>query len=61
MVRAAAKNYQKATVVTDPHDYSLVCEELAANSGSISLATRFMLAKKLSRIQLLMTAPSVTI
>jgi phosphoribosylaminoimidazolecarboxamide formyltransferase/IMP cyclohydrolase len=46
MVRAAAKNYQKATVVTDPHDYSLVCEELAANSGSISLATRFMLAKK---------------
>lgn len=46
MVRAAAKNYQKATVVTNPHDYSLVCEELAANSGSISLATRFMLAKK---------------
>ncbi len=46
MVRAAAKNYQKVTVVTDPHDYSLVCEELAANSGSISLATRFMLAKK---------------
>lgn len=46
MVRAAAKNYQKVTVVTNPHDYSLLCEELAANHGSISLATRFKLAKK---------------
>jgi len=46
MVRAAAKNYQKVTVVTNHHDYSLLCEELAANHGSISLATRFMLAKK---------------
>ncbi len=46
MVRAAAKNYQKVTVVTDPQDYSLLCEELAANSGSISLTTRFMWAKR---------------
>ena len=46
MVRAAAKNYQKVTVVTDPQDYSLLCEELAANRGSISSATRFMWAKK---------------
>lgn len=46
MVRAAAKNYQKVSVVTDPQDYSLLSEELAASSGSISLPTRFMWAKK---------------
>lgn len=46
MVRAAAKNYPKVTVVTDPEDYLLLCEELDANHGTISLTTRFMLAKK---------------
>lgn len=46
MVRAAAKNYPKVTVVTDPQDYTLLCEELAANHGSIGLTTRFKLAKK---------------
>ncbi len=46
MVRAAAKNYQKVTVVTDPKDYSLLCEELEVNHGSIGLATRFKLAQK---------------
>lgn len=46
MVRAAAKNYQKVTIVTDPQDYSLLCRELEANQGSTSLATRFMLAQK---------------
>ncbi|MBX3617411.1 bifunctional phosphoribosylaminoimidazolecarboxamide formyltransferase/IMP cyclohydrolase [Nitrosomonas sp.] len=46
MVRAAAKNYQKVTIVTDPKDYSLLCQELEANQGSTSLATRFMLAQK---------------
>lgn len=46
MVRAAAKNYQKVTIVTDPQDYSLLCRELEINQGSTSLATRFMLAQK---------------
>lgn len=46
MVRAAAKNYQKVTVVTHPQDYSLLCEELKVNDGSISLATRFQFAQK---------------
>ncbi len=46
MVRAAAKNYQKVAIVTDPQDYSLLSEELAVNHGSISLATRFKLAQK---------------
>lgn len=46
MVRAAAKNYPKVTIVTDPQDYSLLCEELETNHGSTSLATRFRLAQK---------------
>ncbi|MEK6684836.1 MAG: bifunctional phosphoribosylaminoimidazolecarboxamide formyltransferase/IMP cyclohydrolase [Pseudomonadota bacterium] len=46
MVRAAAKNYQKVAVVTHPQDYSLLCEELKANNGAISLATRFQFAQK---------------
>jgi phosphoribosylaminoimidazolecarboxamide formyltransferase/IMP cyclohydrolase len=46
MVRAAAKNYQKVTIVTDPQDYSLLCEELEANNGSVSLSVRFKLAQK---------------
>ncbi len=46
MVRAAAKNYPKVTIVTDPQDYSLLCKELEANNGSVSLAIRFKLAQK---------------
>ena len=46
MVRAAAKNYSKVTVVTDPEDYALLCDELEAHSGSTSLPTRFKLAQK---------------
>lgn len=46
MVRAAAKNYRKVTIVTDPQDYSLLCEELEANNGSTSLTTRFKWAQK---------------
>jgi phosphoribosylaminoimidazolecarboxamide formyltransferase/IMP cyclohydrolase len=45
MVRAAAKNNGRVTVVTDPADYALVTEELD-NQGSVSQATRFMLAAK---------------
>ncbi len=46
MIRAAAKNYQKVTVITDPLDYSSLCDELEGNNKSISLATRFKLAQK---------------
>jgi phosphoribosylaminoimidazolecarboxamide formyltransferase/IMP cyclohydrolase len=46
MVRAAAKNYSKVTIVTDPQDYPLLCEELETNHGSTSLTTRFKLAQK---------------
>lgn len=46
MVRAAAKNYQKVTVVTDPADYPQLLAEIAANSGTVSQASRFRFACK---------------
>ncbi|HNM63134.1 MAG TPA: bifunctional phosphoribosylaminoimidazolecarboxamide formyltransferase/IMP cyclohydrolase [Accumulibacter sp.] len=46
MVRSAAKNYGGVAVVTDPDDYPALLAELAANAGSLSLETRFALAKK---------------
>ncbi len=44
MVRSAAKNHAYVAIVTDPADYALVAEELAANGG----ATTFDLRKKLA-------------
>jgi phosphoribosylaminoimidazolecarboxamide formyltransferase / IMP cyclohydrolase len=46
MVRAAAKNYKKVTVITDPADYPLLLNEIAANQGEISLSSRFRFACK---------------
>ena len=46
MVRAAAKNWQHVTVVTDPADYPVLIREMASASGAISAATRFRLARK---------------
>lgn len=46
MIRAAAKNYHKVTVITDPEDYSLLCEELKHNDGATQPHTRFRLAQK---------------
>ena len=43
MIRAAAKNHDFVTVVTDPEDYDLVLDELAA--GGTTLATRRHLAQ----------------
>src|ERR1700760_1567830 len=45
MVRSAAKNFSDVAIVTSAADYSLLAEELAANSGSLSRATRWRLAK----------------
>ncbi len=46
MVRAAAKNFLRVAVLTDPADYGSFLEELGAKGGCSSLATRFRLAKK---------------
>ncbi|MDE0758665.1 MAG: bifunctional phosphoribosylaminoimidazolecarboxamide formyltransferase/IMP cyclohydrolase, partial [Pseudomonadales bacterium] len=46
MVRSAAKNYTRTTVVVDPGDYPRVLAELTEHQGAISDATRFELACK---------------
>jgi phosphoribosylaminoimidazolecarboxamide formyltransferase / IMP cyclohydrolase len=48
MVRAAAKNFHRVVVLTDPSDYPAVIQELSRN-GATSLATRFRLAQKAFR------------
>ncbi len=44
MVRSAAKNYHDVAIVTDPAQYPALIEELRANGGALSLATRERLA-----------------
>ena len=46
MIRAAAKNFIRVASVVDPGDYEGILEELASGGGSLSLATRFRLARK---------------
>ena len=46
MVRLAAKNWAHVAIVTDSADYAALSEELRANAGKLSKATRFALAKK---------------
>jgi phosphoribosylaminoimidazolecarboxamide formyltransferase / IMP cyclohydrolase len=43
LIRAAAKNFARVTVLTDPTDYSLVLVELK-DTGNVSTATRRTLA-----------------
>jgi len=46
LIRAAAKNHDAVTVVTDPNDYARVLSELAARDGSVGPALRRELARK---------------
>jgi phosphoribosylaminoimidazolecarboxamide formyltransferase / IMP cyclohydrolase len=46
MLRAAAKNHNGVAVVVEPADYQPLLDELRANGGRVSAATRFALAKK---------------
>ncbi|HMH13717.1 MAG TPA: bifunctional phosphoribosylaminoimidazolecarboxamide formyltransferase/IMP cyclohydrolase [Edaphobacter sp.] len=46
MVRSAAKNFEDVAIVTATTDYPALAEELSANSGSLTRATRWSLAKK---------------
>ena len=45
MIRAAAKNHERATVLVDPADYAQVCDELEQR-GAVSADVRFRLACK---------------
>jgi phosphoribosylaminoimidazolecarboxamide formyltransferase/IMP cyclohydrolase len=49
MVRAAAKNFHRVAVVTDPADYTAVLDELETDKGSLGLDTRYRLARKAFR------------
>jgi phosphoribosylaminoimidazolecarboxamide formyltransferase/IMP cyclohydrolase len=46
MVRSAAKNFDDVAIVTKAADYAAISDELAANQGSLSRATRWRLAKQ---------------
>ena len=46
LIRAAAKNHDAVTVVTDPADYDRVVGELAAGSGAVRVEMRRALARK---------------
>jgi phosphoribosylaminoimidazolecarboxamide formyltransferase/IMP cyclohydrolase len=46
MIRSAAKNHAYVTIVTDPEDYAILLEELAANDGATTLAFRKRMAAK---------------
>jgi len=46
MVRAAAKNHKYVTVVTDQSQYSLILDEMQANSGRVSFELRQRLARQ---------------
>ncbi|VAW74097.1 IMP cyclohydrolase / Phosphoribosylaminoimidazolecarboxamide formyltransferase [hydrothermal vent metagenome] len=46
LIRAAAKNHASVAVVVDSTDYTNVLDEMAANGGAVSDATRFRLAVK---------------
>jgi phosphoribosylaminoimidazolecarboxamide formyltransferase / IMP cyclohydrolase len=46
MLRSAAKNHERVTVVVDPDDYGDLIAELDRAGGETSAATRFRLARK---------------
>ena len=46
MIRAAAKNYLRVAVLTDPAEYSTVAQEIRNNSGTLGINTRLRLMRK---------------
>src|SRR3984893_10060691 len=46
LIRAAAKNHEAVTVVTDPGDYDAVLAAIAENDGAVVRAMRRALARK---------------
>jgi phosphoribosylaminoimidazolecarboxamide formyltransferase/IMP cyclohydrolase len=50
MVRAAAKNFHRVAVLTEPADYPAVIAELSKHGGTLGLETRYRLAQKAFRL-----------
>jgi phosphoribosylaminoimidazolecarboxamide formyltransferase/IMP cyclohydrolase len=44
MLRSAAKNFARVAAATDPAQYAAIVDELDANDGTLSAATRFRLS-----------------
>ena len=49
MIRAAAKNYQDVAVVVSPSDYAAILDEMKQSGGTLSVETKWNLAKKAFR------------
>lgn len=46
LIRAAAKNFLRVAVVSNPDSYGGILEELSQSDGALSLATRYRLARE---------------
>jgi len=46
MVRSAAKNFQDVAIVTSPADYDAIAREMESSGGSLSVPTKWRLARK---------------
>lgn len=46
LIRAAAKNYQHVTVITDSEDYPVLLAEMESGNGAVTLMRRFQFAQK---------------
>jgi phosphoribosylaminoimidazolecarboxamide formyltransferase/IMP cyclohydrolase len=46
MIRSAAKNFHDVAIVTSPADYDSIADELAGSGATLSLDTKWKLAKK---------------
>jgi phosphoribosylaminoimidazolecarboxamide formyltransferase / IMP cyclohydrolase len=46
MIRSAAKNFHDVAIVTSPADYGSIAEELTKSGGTLTLETKWQLAKK---------------
>src|SRR5580693_5302055 len=46
MIRSAAKNFHDVAILTSPHDYDSVADELSRSGGTLSQSTKWRLAQK---------------
>lgn len=60
LLRAAAKNHARVTIICDPADYSLVAKEMEnSGNGDTSVETRRTLALKVIHIDILIKYSSM--
>lgn len=57
LLRAAAKNHERVTVISNPSDYAQVMAEMQAHNGHTSLDMRKMLALKVRLLSVVALIP----